>query len=58
MITATVTLFLTEPKKHSVRYDASKTDIDSALTSVYVMKSALSQPWPKAIVVTIEPKDI
>jgi hypothetical protein len=51
----TQTLYLREPKKHSVRYDASPTDVRPMLSSVYVSKEHLTAPYPTAITVTIEP---
>lgn len=48
----TVTLTLTEPKKHSVRYD-NKSD-DAAISTLYVNKSALTQPWPPRLEIAIK----
>ena len=48
----TVTLELHEEKKHSVRYD-SVTEHRQALSSLYVHKAFLSNPYPDAIEVTI-----
>ena len=46
MQTATVTMKLKEPKKHSVRYDAEEGAVDPALTSLYVSKLALPRGAP------------
>lgn len=48
------TLHLKEEKKHSVRYDSKESD--GALTSIYIMKSHLTKPWPQAVKVRIEPQ--
>jgi hypothetical protein len=45
-------LVLDSEKKHSVRYDAR--DDKGAMTSVYIMKSALKPPYPVRIKVTVE----
>lgn len=49
----TSTLHFNEEKKHSVRYDAPKTDSDPTVSSVYVLKSALMKPYPMKIEITI-----
>lgn len=43
-----------EEKKHSVRYDAAPGTVKPMLTSVYVMKTALPNPYPRSISVQIE----
>lgn len=53
----TQTLFLNEPKKHSVRYDAAPGSVKPLLTSIYVGKDHLPTPFPKVITVTITPVD-
>ena len=50
----TVTLDSPQEKKNTVRFD-NKTDKDAAMTTVYVMKSALTQIGnPDKIKITIE----
>jgi len=41
-----------EPKKHSVCYKTKEVDV--AITSIYIMRSALGTNVPKKIKVTIE----
>lgn len=53
----TQTLYLNDPKKHSVRYDSAPSEENPMLTSVYVGKKALPQPWPTVITVTVEAID-
>ena len=52
-------LFLNSPKKHSVRYDAAKSEADPKVRSLYVSKSALKngETPPKAIFLTVEEGD-
>lgn len=50
----TQTLYLNEPKKHSVRYDAGPGESEPLLTSIYVSKTHLPRPIPDTIVVTVE----
>jgi hypothetical protein len=53
MTQVVVELGTPQPKKHSVRFDAS--DPDAALTSVYVSNAALAELGdPKKLKVTIE----
>ena len=47
----TVEFTLKDEKKHSVRYDASSDD--PAVTSAYVMKTALPRPYPKKFTMTL-----
>lgn len=54
MMIAKIEMTINEEKKHSVRYDASKNQNDPAITSVYVMKSSLTKPYPDKIFVTID----
>ena len=49
----TQTLFLNEPKKHSVRYDEGPGESEPLLTSIYVGKTHLPRPIPDTIVVTV-----
>ena len=46
-------LTLTEPKKHSVRYDTEAGD-GVAVRTLYVSKDALPMPFPKSLVITLE----
>lgn len=48
------TLHIASEKKHSVRYDAPKTDNDPLVTTIYVMKGHLPRPFPRVIKITIE----
>lgn len=41
-----------EPKKHSICYKTTQTD--PAVTSIYVMKYALGQPFPQKIKLVIK----
>ena len=52
---ATVQLKLTEPKKHSVRYDVDKTQVDPPIRTLYVDKVAFhgNKTYPATIDVTI-----
>lgn len=53
MQTQTVTLRLTEAKKHSVRYDAQ--DPDAAVRTLYVNKAQLgSSPYPAKLTLTLD----
>jgi hypothetical protein len=45
-------LRLTEPKRHSVRYDSD--DHTVPIRTVYVMKQALTIPYPNQITLTVE----
>jgi len=54
---AQVTLSKMDPKKHSIRYDYEPAPGDTsepAVRSLYVSKSVLTEPWPRAVTVTIE----
>lgn len=51
---ATVILSNPEEKKHSVLYKADAGQVNPAITSAYVMKSALGTPFPAKIKVSIE----
>lgn len=53
---AKIEMVINSEKKHSVRYDAAKSD-DAAITSVYVMKHSLPKPTPAKLTVTIEVKE-
>jgi hypothetical protein len=48
-----VEMLFESEKKHSVRYNANPAFNDPCVTSVYVMKSALSRPFPKKFLLTI-----
>lgn len=50
-MTKTTRFFLKEEKKNSVVYSAA--EADPLATSVYVSKSALPTPFPKAITLTL-----
>lgn len=52
MTKVTVQMKINSEKKHSVRYDA--VEADSAVTSVYVMKTSLPSKTPQTITLTIE----
>jgi len=45
------TLHITEPKKHSVRYDNRSED--AAIRTLYISKSALPTPFPQIVEITI-----
>lgn len=47
-----VRLELYKEVKHSVRYDSK--DEGAIVKSVYVAKTGLTKPWPKAIVLKVE----
>lgn len=48
-----VEMDMTEPKKHSVRFDAS--DTNAALSSAYISNAAMEELGnPKAVLITIE----
>jgi hypothetical protein len=49
----TIILKLTEPKKHSVRYDAPEGTVDPILSSVYVSKRDLPKPFPAELEIAI-----
>ena len=51
----TILLTLNSVKKHSVRYDCDEKN--TAVTSIYVMKRGLSEPFPETIKITIEEVD-
>lgn len=46
-------LFLNSVKKHSVRYDADPDDERPVMTSAYISKTALPEPFPKGIVISV-----
>jgi hypothetical protein len=48
----TIVLDKVLPKKHSVRYDTS--DKEAAISTIYLMRSALGSSIPKVIKVTVE----
>ena len=51
----TFILDVVEPKKYSVRYRSR--DNSPAVESIYIMRTHLGNPTPKAVVVTIEDAD-
>ena len=51
---ATVILANPEEKKHSVLYKAAEGQQNPAVTSAYVMKTALGTPFPAKLKLTLE----
>lgn len=49
---ATQRLIFREPKKHSVLYDA-KPGTPVAVSSLYIFKALLTEPWPKELEIEI-----
>jgi hypothetical protein len=47
-------MILESEKKHSVRYNAASQADEEVLVSAYIMKTALTRPYPLKIKVTIE----
>jgi hypothetical protein len=52
MTDMTISMHINSEKKHSVRYDANTSE--SAITSVYVMKTSLPKPTPQKLTITIK----
>jgi len=48
----TIPMKINSEKKHSVRYDAK--DNDAGVTSVYIMKSSLTTPYPSEVTISVE----
>jgi len=53
MSTLTVVMEKTDPKKHSVRYDAIEQD-RAAIRTVYISKAALPPVAPDRVVLSVE----
>jgi hypothetical protein len=53
----TVDMFLNEPKKNSVRYDAAQQTGKPALSAVYIANEAIDGEPPAKIRVTITERD-
>ena len=41
-------------KKNSVRYSAPEGTTEPAMTTIYIMKTALTRPFPRSITITLE----
>lgn len=46
-------LIFKDEKKHSVRYDADPKEENPCVTSIYVLKAALTKPYAETIYVSI-----
>lgn len=51
------TIHLHEEKKHSVLYKGDASSPQTVVTSIYIMKDDLEKPWPKTLLLTVEPKE-
>lgn len=51
---AIVHVQLYDVKKHSVRYNAEPSADPPAVTSVYISKSVLTEPYPQKLTISID----